>query len=781
MKFIGVELDSLSGRIARARFPQHDVRIESFADTRLPRIDAVIGNPPFADVKLDYHGERLALHDFFIRKSLAALQPGGVLALVTSHFTLDKQNAAGARRLRISPIFLELSDCRAMPSRTRGPRLSRIFSSCASADGEPNHIDVEWTQTGTKEIDGKPFAINKYFLNHPEMVLGAWSTKDSLYGNGYSLKSNGNLATQLEAAIERLPKGVPQVSHSLDTETTQPIAPSSPEKHVSEGSFFVGPYHHIFQVVDGKAEQVVYSSTKLMSNGTMTGKRLASLIRLRDQARQVLRSQNEGWPEIQREEERRELNRFYDSFVGKYGPINLTTFSETKDGSVMRRMPNLAKFREDPDAMLVMSLEEYDDVTGEAKKSPIMSKDVVGQSPPISEVKSAEDGLLVSLDQKGAIDLSLIAQLYGKSESIVIDELGDLIYLDPETQQWETADAYLSGNVRAKLISAEKAGVQRNVEALKGVQPEDVLPGDIDANFGAPWIPVQCVEAFAADLFRVDPDAIKIGHLEQEAVWSVEGSWEAERSVANTSEYGTTRVTGISLLDRALNMKTPIVYDRMPDDSMVVNQEDTLAAKQKQRLIKEKFRQWIFADPDRTERLVRLYNDLYNNLRLRHFDGSHLKFPGMSAAISLRQSQKDAIWRCMSGGNTLLAHVVGGGKTWIMAGTAMKMRQTGLHQKPLIVVPNHLLEQFAREFMQLYPDAKLLIASKDEFTRDRRKLMTAKIASGDWDAVIVTHSSFEKIGMSREYQEKFLREQIEEYDGLSIAHAPTNPKRHSGT
>ena len=470
-----------------------------------------------------------------------------------------------------------------------------------------------------------------------------------------------------------------------------------------------------------------------------------ALIELRDHARRVLQSQNEGGPEVHRDEARTDLNRAYDRFVSAFGPVNRTTFGATADGSVIRRMPNLVKFREDPDAMLVMSLEEYDEVTGEAKKAPILLKDVVGRTPPITSVASAEAGLLVSLDQKGAVDLPFIARLYGKPEQAVVAELGTLIYRDPETTRWVTADEYLSGNVRAKLAAAENAGAHQNAEALHAVQPEDVLPGDIDPNLGAPWIPAADVQAFAAHLFQVPAGSVTIAHLAKDAVWSVEGDYSAERAVAVTSDYGTERAGGLWLLELALNMKTPVIYDPDPadPDKRVVNQEATLAAKEKQKLIKEQFRSWIFADPDRTERLVRVYNDAFNSLRPRQFDGSHLDFPGMSNVFTLRPHQKDAIWRIMSGGNTLLAHVVGGGKSAIQAAAAMKLRQAGLARKIMCVCPNHLLEQYAREFQQLYPNAKLLVATKDDLAKDRRKLLTAKIASGDWDAIIITHSSFE--------------------------------------
>src|SRR6516225_8771393 len=405
-----------------------------------------------------------------------------------------------------------------------------------------------------------------------------------------------------------------------------------------------------------------------------------------------------------------------------------------------------------------------------------MTRDVVGKTPPITQVRSAEEGLLVSLNQRGGVDLPFIGTLYGKPKAQIVSELGDLIFPDPESRTWQTADAYLSGNVRSKLTAAENAGraFARNVEALKKVQPEDVLPGDIDAGLGAPWIPESDIQAFAADLFHVEPSSIPVAHLKKDAVWSINADYTAQQSVAATSEYGTQRANGTALLELALNMKTPTIYDTINHgdrEERVLNQEATLAAREKQKLIKERFRGWVFTDPERTERLVRLYNDTYNNLRPRLFDGSHLDFPGMNQTIQLRPHQKDAVWRGMSSGNTLLAHCVGAGKTYTMAATGMKMKQAGLIQKPMYVVPNHLLEQFAREFMQLYPNAKLLVAAKEDLSRDRRKHLTARIASGEWDGIIVTHSSFERIGMSRDYQEQFLTGQIAEYDRLLREHA----------
>ncbi len=779
-RFIGVEMDSISGRIAKALHPEHDIRIENFRDTKLPenRIDAVIGNVPFADVKLDYQGQKLSLHDYFFAKSVDALRPGGVLALVTTHFTLDKQNAAIREYLGSKADFIGAIRLPSDAFKREGTAVvTDILFLRKRAPGEPaRHEEAEWQRSRPKEIDGAEVSINRYFVRHPEMVLGTWSRKDTLYGEGYSILGNGDLAQQLKQAIHRLPAFAPLPASPVANEPTQVFTPPPPERHITEGSFFVADDRSICQLLGGQGEAVVYGGTALKADGTLTGKRLAALVGLRDRARRVLQSQNEGWPDANRQEARRELNWAYDRFVGTYGPVNKTTFGKTADGNVIRRMPNLVKFKEDPDAMLVMSLEDYDEVTGKAAKAAIMTKDVVGKSPPITQVRSAEEGLLVSLNQKGAVDLPFIGSLYGKPKGEIVAELGDLIFPDPESRTWQTADDYLSGNVRAKLAAVQREGppYARNVNALRAVQPEDVLPGDIDANLGAPWIPESDIQAFAADLFHVEPASVPIAHLKKEAVWSLEADYAAKQSVASTSEYGTARAGGTWLLELALNMKSPTIYDTISNgdrEERVVNQEATMAAREKQKLIKERFRSWVFTDHERTERLVRVYNDTYNNLRPRLFDGGHLDFPGMNKTIRLRPHQNDAVWRGMSSGNTLLAHAVGAGKTFTMAATGMKMKQAGLIKKPMYVVPNHLLEQFSREFMQLYPNARLLVAAKEDLGKDRRKFLTAKIASGEWDGVIVTHSSFERIGMSRDYQEKFLLEQIEEYNQLLLEHA----------
>ncbi|MCA9050163.1 MAG: methyltransferase domain-containing protein, partial [Planctomycetaceae bacterium] len=427
-RFIGVELDSLSARIAKALYPQHDIRQENFRETQLAEgsLDAVVGNVPFADVKLDYRGTKYSLHDYFFAKSVDALRPGGVLALVTSHFTLDKQNAAIRDYLAERADFVGAIRLPSDAFKHEGTAVVTdiVFLRKRGAEEPARHVDSDWLQTGTLSIDGAEVAVNRYFLNHPEMVLGTWSRKDTLYGgDGFSVVSHGDLRQQLQEATKRLPQFSPATPRTELKSPAPQFVPPPAEAHISVGSFFVGGDKAIYQSDGGSGVPVVYGGKALRADGTMTGRRMALLLELRDRARRVLQSQNDGWPEEHRHQSRRELNRSYDRFVAAYGPINRTTFSETKDGSLIRRMPNVVKFREDPDAMLVMSLEEYDEVTGEATKTDLMLRDVVGSHPPVTHVNSAEEGLLVSLNQQGCVNPEFIATLYGQPVETVLREL----------------------------------------------------------------------------------------------------------------------------------------------------------------------------------------------------------------------------------------------------------------------------------------------------------------------------------------------------------------------
>ena len=593
------------------------------------------------------------------------------------------------------------------------------------APGEPaRHADPDWLGVAPLAIEGAEVPINRYFLNHPEMVLGTWSRKDTLYGGeGYSVTGNGDLAGQLKEAIGRLPAIRHRSKHRRSRNS--PPRPSRRRRRSATSAKAVSSSAMtaiICQSQGGQGVPVVYGGTTLRADGTLTGKRLAALVGLRDRARRVLQSQNEGWPEANRDEARRELNWAYDRFVARLRPDQQDHLRRNRR---RQRHPPHAQPREVPGrpgrhaGHVAGGLRRGDRQGGQSRHH----DEGRGRQDPAHHARS-------EAPRKGCSSPSTSAARWicrssprstASPKSKIIAELGDLIFPDPESKTWQTADAYLSGNVRAKLAAAERAGPDyaRNAEALRAVQPEDVLPGDIDANLGAPWIPESDIQAFAADLFHVEPSSRPGRPPEERCRLEPRGRLRRQASVAATSEFGTPRANGTWLLELALNMKTPIIYDTIMNgdrEERVVNQEATLAAREKQKLIKERFRSWVFADPDRTERLVRLYNDTYNNLRPRLFDGSHLDFPGMNQTIKLRPHQNDAVWRGMSSGNTLLAHAVGAGKTFTMAATGMKMKQAGLIKKPMYVVPNHLLEQFAREFMQLYPNAKLLVAAKEDLT-----------------------------------------------------------------
>jgi SAM-dependent methyltransferase len=443
-RFIGVELDSLSGRIARALHPGHDIRIEDFSDSRLPAdtIDAVVGNVPFSDLKLPHADMRLSLHDYFFAKSVDVLKPGGVMGLVTSRFTLDKQNTQLRWYLSHRADFMGAIRLPSDAFKREGTAVVTdiLFFRRRAKDAPAAHVDYDWIETAPLELEGASVTLNRYFINHPDMILGALSRQDTMYGKeGYSVKGNGDLAEQLRIAIERLPnlQTRPIAPREQTSEKPRPPDPllafdANDEREplpqqLTEGSFFVAADRGIRQIQEGQAVPVVYAGTALNAYGSLLGKRLAALVGLRDHARAVLASQNEDRPPEHRDAARRQLNQAYDRFVLAYGPVNKTTFSEGADGTVTRRMPNLVKFRDDPDAMLVMSLEEYDETTGKAVKAPILLHDVVGKRPALVAVRSAEEGLLASLNERGGVDLPFISRLYGKDVSTVIGELGDLV------------------------------------------------------------------------------------------------------------------------------------------------------------------------------------------------------------------------------------------------------------------------------------------------------------------------------------------------------------------
>lgn len=785
LDFIGVEQDSLSGRMAQIIHPEHDIRIEGFQHTELPdgSVDFAIGNVPFAEIKLRHRGQRHSLHDFFFLKSLDAVRPGGVMALVTSRYTMDKVNS------KVRQLLAEQADfvgAVRLPGEAFQEQGTKVVTDIIFLRKKPHQVEKDapewadhtWLTASKTELDGGEVALNNYFQANPHMVIGEMSVGQGMYNNqDLRVRSDGEIAAALHAAIDGLPGDVV-------TARTEPLASASVPKvdaslpdHVQEGSFYVTADQTIMQVVGGRGEPVMQRDKPLMANGTMGGKRLGALITLRDRARAVLKAQQDGRSDSERDTARQRLRTAYASFRAQYGAINKTTLSTRKDGGVTRRMPNVVRFKSDPDVYLVMALEKYDERTDTATPAAIMERDVVTQTEEIGAVENAKDGLLASLNFHGSVDVAYIASLYGRSEAEVIEELGKLIFFDPEEDMYVPADQYLSGNVRQKLLIAEASTDPRtagNAEALKLAQPKDLEPEEIDVSLGTPWIPPEDVERFISETLGIAPSNITVEYVSKEALWSVKPSKHVDRrSAVAISEYGTEDIDAYSLIAKALNMRTPTIRRLVIQDGnekYVVDQEATLAAQQKQAELKQAFSGWAFDDPARSERYTKFYNANFNNIRLRQFDGDHLTFPRMSAEFQgrLYKHQKAAIWRNMSAGNTLLAHTVGAGKTFEMIATGMEMKRTGLANKPMYVVPNHMLEQFAREHLILYPDANLLVATKQDLSHDRRQLLKARMATGQWDGIIMTHSSFEKIAMSPGYQERFLAEQIAEYEDLLV-------------
>lgn len=784
MRFTGVEKEILSGRIAQALYPEQDIRIEPFQKTALPAgsIDVAVGNVPFSDLSLKWQDQKLALHEYFFAKALDSLHDGGILALVTSRYLLDKKDSAFREYLAEQADFLGAIRLPKGAFRQEGTEVVTdiVFLRKRAPNKVANHA-ADWLKT--EATPGATAHANRYFLEHPEMVIGELAQDQGMYGdNELTVAYPADYRERLQAALTHLPEG----AYAPEAGSQKPegrkiqasgvsAANDSGFRFLAPGSLFTSQEGQIMIVANqnGAAEPLIYGGTPVHALSGTVGTRLAALIGIRDAARNVLATQREQRDFAEKEAARALLNERYDQFVAKWGVINKTTISTQKDGTVIRRQPNLTAFKDDPDAYLVMALERYDEKTDTAAKMPIMARDVIGPTPPIHQVETALDGLLVSLNQRGRVDIGYISALYGTSEAEVIKELGSHIYYDPAQAQFVTAEEYLSGNVREKLrvarTGAADLDMATSIKALEEAQPDPVPPGDIDIMLGASWIPPEIIQSFIANLLKCDTGDITVRHIGKEALWYVEAPAWVKGKVEATSTYGTADRSAISLISDALNLRVPTVMRTVRvdgGDRQVADQEATLAAREKQKVIKQAFQDWLFTDPKRADMLVERYNSLFNTTRLRQYDGSHLTFPGMNPEIMLRQHQKDAVWRVMNGRNSLLAHAVGAGKTFEMIAAGMKMKQTGLIRKPLYVVPNHMLEQFSHEFYQLYPDAKLLVASKDDFAKDKRKLMTAKIASGEWDGVIMTHASFEKIGMSPAFQESFIREQIAEYEAL---------------
>ena len=767
-RLYGVELDSITGRIAKQLYPKADITVAGFETTdRRDFFDLAVGNVPFGQYQVNdraYNKLGFSIHDYFFAKTLDQVRPGGVIAFVTSRYTMDKQSPEV--RKYIAQRAELLGAIRLPNNAFKANAGTDVVSDIIFLQKRDRPIDIEpdWVHLGKNE-DG--FAINSYFLEHPEMILGRQSSENTQYGRqDFTVEpiEGLELADQLHDAVKYI-RGTYQEAELPDLGDGEAIDASIPaDPNVKNYSY---------TVVDG---EVYFRENSRMVKPELnaTAKaRVKGLVELRDCVHHLIDLQMwESDPvEIRREQQR--LNELYDAFSAKYGLIN--------------DRGNRLAFTDDSSYYLLCSLEVLDEDGKLERKADMFSKRTIKQARAVTSVDTASEALAVSIAEKAQVDMPYMSQLSGKSEKELVSELRGVIFRLPEpvdpdgTPRYVTADEYLSGNVRQKLARAREAArdfpeyFQTNVEALEAAQPKDLDASEIDVRLGATWIDKKYIQQFMEELLNPPyylRRGIQVGYSEFTAEWNITGKTQVSfRDVNAYMTYGTSRANAYRILEDTLNLRDVRIYDTMEDldgkERRVLNQKETTLAQQKQQAIKDAFRDWIWKDPERRQTLVQLYNERFNSTRPREYDGSHITFGGMNPEITLREHQLNAIAHVLYGGNTLLAHEVGSGKTFEMVAAAMESKRLGLCQKSLFAVPNHLTEQWASEFLRLYPSANILVATKKDFEARNRKKFCAKIATGDYDAVIIGHSQFERIPVSQERQERLLQEQIAEIeDGL---------------
>jgi N12 class adenine-specific DNA methylase len=749
----GIELDSITARIAKHLYPDAAIFAKGFEETPLPDnyMDVVVGNVPFGDYAVHdpamKPGMTRAIHDYFFAKSLQKLRPGGVMALITSRYTMDKENETVRKHLADEADLLgaiRLPNTAFKENAGTEVTTDILFlqkrEPGAARGGHP------WRELALVDVtDYQMTRINEYFAAHPEMMLGELTLESTMYRSAEPTLAGELTPEMLARAIAQLPAGV----YVPRDQQRPPPAP------VLEPDAFVGVKDGAYVERDGALYIRNGNSLEPTSVSATAATRIRGQMAVRDALRDVFTTQLEDYPDAEITRARLELNRRYDNYSQRFGPLS------SRD--------NVRAFSGDPDQPLLLSLENYNSDAKTATKTAIFERRTLQRHKTVEHVETAAEALAISLNETGAIDWPTMQRLTGRSPKRMQRELDAMIYRNPEGE-WETADSYLSGDVRARLKTAQAASAldpayTRNVTALQAVQPEDLLPGDISARLGSSWIPTSDVKRFLVETLEIPVTSVSVTHSSAIASWSVDADWTAKSRVSNTTTHGTARATAFDLVDDALNGRTPTIYDRMPDDTRVVNQEETLAACEAQQKLKDKFSEWIWQDEDRAQRLSRHYNDTFNNIRLRTYDGSHQTFPGLNRSTlrneDLDKHQKDGVWRIIQNDNTLLGHVVGAGKTAVMTTACMELKRLGLAEKPMIVVPNHLVDQWGTAFLQLYPQANIFVAGKDFFTAGNRQKAMARIATGNYDAVIVAHSSFEKIPVSDATFEEFVGSQID--------------------
>ena len=760
-KIYGVEIDKISAGIAQQLYQKTLIAAQPFEEANIPDsfFDAVIGNVPFGDIRVNdrrYNKHNFLIYDYFFAKSLDKLRPGGVMALITSKGTMDKESPAVRKYIAQRA---DLLGAIRLPNNTfKGNAGTEVVSDILILQKRDRLIDLEpeWVHLSTDENGVK---MNTYFVDHPEMVLGEWKTVSGRFGEEDTVVpyENADLAELLEEAISNIHAEI--TDYEVDEELTEEdnSIPADPEVR-----------NFSYTVVDDKIYYRENSRMAPVDVSATAENRIKGMIAIRDCVRNLIEMQTADYPDYEVEKEQQKLNELYDTFSKKYGLINSRA--------------NVSAFSQDSSFALLSALEVLDENGELERKADMFTKRTIKPHTPVTSVDTASEALAVSMGEKAQVDMEYMCSLTGKTEEEVYQELKGVIFLNPvygyggsDEQKYLMADEYLSGNVREKLAWAKKSAevypedYKINVEALEKVQPKDLTASEIFVQLGTTWLPEEIAQQFMYEFLDTPVYArwnIKVHYSKLTGEWNVEGKSYDRGNLKAYNTYGTKRVNAYKIIEETLNMKDVRVFDYIEDadgkKKAILNKKETAIAQSKQELIKQGFQDWVWRDPKRREKLVRLYNEKFNSIRPREYDGSHIVFSGINPEITLREHQKNAVAHILYGGNTLLAHAVGAGKTYEMTAAAMESKRLGLCNKSLFVVPNHLTEQWAAEFLQLYPAANILVATKKDFEMKNRKRFCGRIATGDYDAVIIGHSQFEKIPMSIERQRAVLQQQLDD-------------------
>ena len=760
-KIYGVELDTISAGIAQQLYQKTTIAAQGFEETNLPDsfFDGVVGNVPFGDFKVSdkrYDKHKFLIHDYFFAKSLDKLRPGGVMALVTSKGTMDKENSAVRKYIAQRA---ELLGAIRLPNNTfKGNAGTEVVSDILILQKRDRLIDIEpdWVHLDTDENGIK---MNSYFVQHPEMILGEMKMVSGRFGMEATCVpyENADLAAQLDEAVANIHGEITEYETEEELEEEDNSIPADPTVR-----------NFSYTVVDDKIYYRENSRMTPVEVSATAENRIKGMIAIRNSVRTLIELQTEDYPDSEIKAEQERLNRLYDTFSGKYGLINSRA--------------NTSAFSQDSSFSLLSALEIIGEDGELERKADMFSKRTIKPHTPVTSVDTASEALAVSLGEKATIDMDYMMELSGKSENEIFEDLKGVIFLNPLYEygnsyepKYLMADEYLSGNVREKLRIAKNSAelypedYKVNVEALQKVQPKDLTASEISVRLGATWLPPDDVQEFIFHLLETPRYAqwnIKVHFSPFTSEWNIEGKSYDKGNVRAYNTYGTSRINAYKIIEETLNLKDVRIFDYIEDDEgkkkAVLNKKETAIAQSKQEMIKQEFQDWIWSDPERRERLCKFYNEKFNSVRPREYDGSHIIFNGMNPEIELREHQKNAVAHILYGGNTLLAHAVGAGKTFEMVAAAQESKRLGLCNKSLFVVPNHLTEQWAAEYLQLYPAANILVATKKDFETKNRKKFCGRIATGDYDAVIIGHSQFEKIPMSIERQRAILEQQLEE-------------------